>query len=195
MKIMSAVMSALLSGAVVSAQAPATDGAACQRLATSLALPNTTITSAQEVAAGQFVPPAVPGGRGGGAGVAQAFADLPAFCRVAATLEPSSDSDIKAEIWLPLSGWNGKFQQVGNGGWAGSIQYGPLAAAVRRGYAAASTDTGHVGGNAQFAATRRGSRTTTAARTAADKDFKRRSAIRRISTASSREPRRTTGRI
>jgi Tannase and feruloyl esterase len=151
MKIMSAVLCALLSGAVVSAQVPATDGAACQRLATSLALPNTTITSAQEVGAGQFVPPVAPGGRGGGAGAAQAFADLPAFCRVAATIKPSSDSDIKAEIWLPLSGWNGKFQQVGNGGWAGSIQYGPLAAALRRGYAAASTDTGHVGGNAQFA--------------------------------------------
>jgi feruloyl esterase len=54
-------------------------------------------------------------------------------------------------VWLPLSGWNGKFQQVGNGGWGGSIQYGALAAALRRGYAAASTDTGHVGDTARFA--------------------------------------------
>ena len=52
---------------------------------------------------------------------------------------------------MPLSGWNGKFEQVGNGGWAGTIQYAPLAAALRRGYAAASTDTGHVGGSASFA--------------------------------------------
>jgi hypothetical protein len=26
------------------------------------------------------------------------------FCRVAATLRPSGDSDIKIEIWLPLAG-------------------------------------------------------------------------------------------
>jgi len=152
MRITSAVAGACFLGALVHAQGtPTTDGAACQRLATSLNLPNTAMTSAEEVSAGQFVPPAAPGGRGGGAAAAQAFADLPAFCRVSATIKPSSDSDIKAEIWLPISGWNGKFQQVGNGGWAGTIQYGPLAAALRRGYAAASTDTGHVGGNAQFA--------------------------------------------
>jgi feruloyl esterase len=70
---------------------------------------------------------------------------------VQATLTPSADSDIKIEVWLPASGWNGKFQAVGNGGWAGTISYGPLGAAVRRGYAAASTDTGHVGGSASFA--------------------------------------------
>ena len=46
---------------------------------------------------------------------------MPAFCRVAATLKPTSDSDIKMEVWMPESGWNGKFQAVGNGGWAGAI--------------------------------------------------------------------------
>ena len=81
------------------------------------------------------------GGRGGGA----QFADLPAFCRVAATLKPSPDSDIKIEVWLPASGWNGKFQAVGNGGWNGNIDTNALAAALRRGYATASTDTGHAG--------------------------------------------------
>jgi feruloyl esterase len=155
MRILSVVTCALLFGlAVASAeagQAPVGESAACERLAASLKLPNTAITSAQPVAAGQFAPPAAPAGRGGGPGAAQAFADLPAFCRVAATIKPSTDSDIKAEIWMPLSGWNGKFEQVGNGGWAGTIQYGPLAAALRRGYAAASTDTGHVGGSASFA--------------------------------------------
>src|SRR3954468_6232367 len=40
-------------------------------------------------------------------------------CRVAATRTPSADSDIKVEVWLPESGWNGKLQSVGNGGWAG----------------------------------------------------------------------------
>ena len=43
---------------------------------------------------------------------------------------------------MPLSGWNGKFQQVGNGAFAGSIQYAALGEALKRGYAAASTDTG-----------------------------------------------------
>jgi feruloyl esterase len=70
---------------------------------------------------------------------------------VTATLTPTSDSDIKTEIWLPASGWNGKFQAVGNGGWAGTIPYPALAAAVRAGYAGAGTDTGHTGNNADFA--------------------------------------------
>ena len=72
------------------------------------------------------------------------FSQLPAFCRVAATLTPSADSDIKIEVWLPAVAWNGKFQAVGNGGWA--ISYGALASALQEGYATASTDTGHVGG-------------------------------------------------
>ena len=81
----------------------------------------------------------------------QAYSTLPAFCRVAATIKPTSDSDIKVEVWLPASGWNGKYQAVGNGGWAGSITYGAMARALRDGYATSSTDTGHTGGNASFA--------------------------------------------
>jgi len=77
---------------------------------------------------------------------------LPAFCRVAATLTPSSDSDIKIEVWLPDSTtWNGKFQAVGNGGWAGTIGYPAMATALAAGYATTSTDTGHVGNTAAFA--------------------------------------------
>jgi len=79
------------------------------------------------------------------------FSQLPTFCRVAATLTPSSDSDIKIEVWLPAANWNGKSQAVGNGGWAGTISYGALASALQEGYATASTDTGHAGGNASFA--------------------------------------------
>jgi feruloyl esterase len=70
---------------------------------------------------------------------------------VKATLKPSSDSDIKIEVWLPVSGWNGKFQGVGNGGWAGTIGYSALGNAVKAGYAGASTDTGHEGNTAAFA--------------------------------------------
>ena len=73
------------------------------------------------------------------------LSSLPAFCRIAATLKPSFDSDIKIEVWLPASGWNGKFQGVGNGGFGGRISYGAMVTALNRGYATASTDTGHVG--------------------------------------------------
>jgi feruloyl esterase len=126
-------------------QVPAHGATPCEKLA-SLSLPNAKIDSAQTVAAGAFVPPAGLGARGG-----NPYANLPAFCRVTATLTPSSDSDIKTEIWLPASGWNGKYEAVGNGGWAGTISYTALAAAVAAGYAGASTDTGHVGNNADFA--------------------------------------------
>jgi feruloyl esterase len=131
----------LLSTASASAAAP------CADLAT-LPLPQTTVTRADVVAAGAFT---LPTAGGQGAGAAAAFARLPEFCRVAATLAPTSDSDIKIEVWLPTSGWNGKFQAVGNGGWAGSITYTALAQALGAGYAAASTDTGHTGNNAAFA--------------------------------------------
>ena len=86
--------------------------ATCESLA-STALKDATITRAEVVAPGKFSLPDA-GRRGGGRG--NAYADLPEFCRVAATLAPTSDSDIKIEVWLPASGWNGKFQAVGNGG-------------------------------------------------------------------------------
>ncbi len=126
---------------------PATNAiaASCESLA-SLSLPDTTITLAQSVPAGELT---LPGGRGPG-GVTS-YKDLPAFCRIAATLRPTSDSDIRIEVWLPASGWNGKFQAVGNGGWAGTISYREMAEALRLGYATASTDTGHTGGSGSFA--------------------------------------------
>ena len=142
-----------------------------------LPLQNAHVTSAQQVAAGAFTPPAPPavpgregagragaagrdgaaggrGARGGGRGGNQAspYAMLPAFCRVAVTLTPSPDSDIRIEVWLPdSSAWNGKFQAVGNGGWAGTIAYPAMATALAAGYATTSTDTGHVGNTASFA--------------------------------------------
>lgn len=67
----------------------------------------------------------------------------PAFCRVAVTLHPTSDSLIRTEIWLPLRGWNRKFLGVGNFGWAGSLMYDGMVTGVGEGYAVASTDTGH----------------------------------------------------
>jgi feruloyl esterase len=140
----------------------------CESLA-KLVLPDTIVTMAQPVAAGEFKTPSQggpggPGGqggppgdrggaagqggrgeRGGGppAGTAQPSPPNPAFCRVSATMKPSSDSDIKIEVWLPLSGWNGKFMAAGSGGWGGSISYRGMLPALQNGYATAATDTGH----------------------------------------------------
>ena len=136
---------ALLLPSMAHAQKSSADAAACDRVASALKLTNAKVTATHVVAAGQFTPPAA------GATPPKAIANLPAFCRVELALAPSSDSDIKSEVWLPVSGWNGKFQQVGYGAFAGSIQYGALAEALRRGYAAASTDTGHTGPDATFA--------------------------------------------
>jgi feruloyl esterase len=66
-------------------------------------------------------------------------------------LTPCGDSDIRVEVWLPQSGWNHKLQGSGNG-LGGAIPYPAMAASVKAGYAAAGTDTGHVGGNADFVA-------------------------------------------
>src|SRR5205823_3315215 len=86
--------------------------APCESLA-ALVLNDAKIVSAQIVPAGQF---SAPGGQPGAA-ARNPYKDLAEFCRVAATLTPSSDSDIKVEVWLPTANWNGKFQAVGNGGW------------------------------------------------------------------------------
>jgi feruloyl esterase len=114
---------------------------------------NATITFTQMIEAGPFDPPAAVGA----SNRPQTLTDLPFFCRVSATLRPTSDSDIKIEVWLPIlkqeeaAGWNGKFQAVGNGGWSGAINYTAMAQAIRRGYATSSTDTGHAGGSGAFA--------------------------------------------
>ncbi|MBV9768731.1 MAG: tannase/feruloyl esterase family alpha/beta hydrolase [Bryobacterales bacterium] len=125
-------------------------GASCESLS-SVTLPDTTITLAQSVAAGEFVRPpgpAPPGSRN----APDQDKNLPAFCRVAATIKPTSDSDIKIEIWLPAgSTWNNKFRADGNGGWTGSINYNSLAEGLRDGFATAMTDTGHQGGSGSFA--------------------------------------------
>jgi feruloyl esterase len=144
------LLATFLYGTPVRAEVLAT--ASCESLA-SLALPNAKVDQAQTVAPGAFVPPTAgataTGGRG--AAVARLYSSLPSFCRVTATLTPSPDSDIKVEVWLPMAGWNGKFQAVGNGGWAGVISYPALAQAVAGGYASASTDTGHAGNSGAFA--------------------------------------------
>ena len=128
--------------------ATSASAATCESLA-SLKSPQTTITAATTVAPGTFVPPT---GTANGPG-SEVFKTLPAFCRVQGVIRPSSDSDIEFEVWLPMSDWNGKYLGVGNGGFAGYINYTArptdsapsMAAALASGYATSSTDTGHQG--------------------------------------------------
>src|SRR3954468_23304120 len=127
---------AVLAAAALS-QTPldAADGGSCEKLS-ALKLPNVKVTVAEAVAAGQF---RQPGPARGAAPGPDPFSAMPAFCRVAATLTPTSDSDIKIEVWMPQTGWNGKMVGEGNGGWAGVISYAPMADDVKMGYAATST--------------------------------------------------------
>lgn len=113
----------------------------CAKVA-GLQISNTTITSAQSVAAGSFVGPPEPFS---GRDLSGFYKTLPEFCRVLAEAKPTSDSDIKIEVWLPVARWNGKLQAIGNGGFAGLIDTRQLGQAVKAGYAATATDTGHSG--------------------------------------------------
>jgi len=111
----------------------------CQALS-ELKLLNVSIDSVESIPGGKVAMPRM-------AGVpapAQAV-ELPAHCRVSATLKPTPASDIKMQLWLPASGWNRKFLMVGNGGWSGGIFLFQMTPALQRGYAVAGTDTGHVG--------------------------------------------------
>jgi len=138
----------LLAGAVVcmaglisTGEAVPRAAATCESLA-SLTLPQTTITTAASVPAGQFTP------------AAGTSIPVPAAaCRVAGSIKPSKDSDIRFEVWMPAANWNGKLQGIGNGGFAGDIGYPSLAGLSGDGYAAVSTDTGHAadGLNASWA--------------------------------------------
>jgi feruloyl esterase len=172
------VLMAALVPSVAAAQQTSQPAAACERLA-SLTLPNATITLAQIVNAGAFVPPAAPSARGGGGSSAFAgtlgpvpdvpgrvtantaglglgynggrgippFSTLPAFCRVAGTLKPSPTSDIRMEVWMPLTGWNSKFRGTSPNGLGGVINYNAMGVGLTDGFAVASTDTGHQGGD------------------------------------------------
>ncbi len=129
---------AIVASASFTSAAASAASVSCESLAT-LTLPDTTISIAAVVPAGTFDPPG-----------ATPPIDT-AACRVAGSIKPTSDSNIQFEVWMPLASWNGKFLSAGEGGYAGTINYGGIADALRRGYAGGSTDTGHVGGTADFA--------------------------------------------
>jgi feruloyl esterase len=113
------------------------NAATCESLS-NLKLPDTTITLAKSETAETYKPGKIEA-------QGPPLTDLPAFCRVAAEIKPTPDSKIKFEVWMPVSGWNGRFMGVGNGGWSGEIWYPFMGTALRDHYATASTDTGHEG--------------------------------------------------
>jgi len=120
---------------------------ACETL-TSLSPPNATVTSAKTVAAGAFVPnPNGQGGaRRGGGPPANQFADLPPFCRVEGTVARPGDTDVKFEVWMPTTGWNGDFQPASSGFAGGTIGYPQMARILKTGAATVNTNRGHDGG-------------------------------------------------
>ena len=122
-----AAMGLFASLAIASTPAMATP---CTNLL-SLPLKDATITSAADNTSGVFVPPG-----------SSPIGGLPPFCRVTATLVPTADSNIKIEVWLPLSGWNGRFLGTGGGGFQGRITYSELAIGLQTGYAATNSDLG-----------------------------------------------------
>jgi Tannase and feruloyl esterase len=93
---------------------------ACAAL-TGLQLPHARVTAASEEAAGTLT-----------------------ACKIEVTAAPTPDSDIRIEVWIPDGdGWNGRYLQLGNGGFAGAIRSPALQAAAANGYAVAATDDGH----------------------------------------------------
>src|SRR6185369_6872560 len=94
----------------------------------------TMITSATDNTSGVFVVP--------GSNPPNTISGLPAFCRITATLIPTSDSSIKIEVWLPESNWNGRFLGTGGGGFQGVITYNELAIGIQAGFAATNSDLG-----------------------------------------------------
>ncbi len=127
---------ALLAGSALLAVPRAAEAAAsCASLATAT-ITDTQITTVQSLAAGPFTPP------GGGTPVTLTTP----VCRVVGVVSTQPGEHVGIEVWLPVSGWNGRFDGLGSGGFGGSINYSALATASARGFATANTDTGHIGG-------------------------------------------------
>jgi feruloyl esterase len=123
----------LIAAGAVAAIAGANSAFAAEACASlkDLKIDDTTIISTESVPAGSFTAPDK-----------KSYANLPAFCRVTATVSPMPDSAVRIEMWLPQDGWKGVFEGTGNGGYSGGFNFPILAAGVRRGYAVVNTDQG-----------------------------------------------------
>lgn len=101
----------------------------------SLALANTVVNSAVDTPAGS-IPGPFPGAPP---------TQVPETCRVHATsTTPGVNDQIGIDVWMPVTGWNGRFQGVGGGGYSTGSP-GSLAGPVAAGFSAAVTDGGHTG--------------------------------------------------
>src|ERR1700759_3096455 len=66
------------------------------------------------------------------------------YCKVLGSAKPTADSDIHFEVVIPDGkAWNGRYLQVGNGGFAGAVPERAMLAPLAQGYAVAGTDDGH----------------------------------------------------
>src|SRR5688572_20901223 len=82
-----------------------------------------------------------------GPGVVQGQNVAVAMCRVQGTARPSTDSEIKFEVWLPLqAAWTGRMKVNGTGGYAGATPYNRLAQDIGDGFVTAGSNMGHDGG-------------------------------------------------
>jgi feruloyl esterase len=131
-------------------------GSACADLRSLTFEGNTSIVAATPVTSGTLAVSA--GGSQTGSPAEATLSNLPPFCRVQGLSKPSHDSNIFFEVWLPEpQNWNAKFLSSGEGGFAGAPNYtrngldGGMDELVRRGYATASTDTGHRSSEAGWA--------------------------------------------
>jgi feruloyl esterase len=61
-------------------------------------------------------------------------------------MRPTSDSEIKMELWMPAEGWNGRLAETGNAGFGSGIGYNDLSQFLAKGYAGAGSNTEHEGG-------------------------------------------------
>ena len=129
-----AAVAALLSPASAAAQLRSASSP-CERLAT-VAMPNTTVTSAQAVRAGAFTPPGA-----AGAAAAQPFAELPAFCRVVASTR-AANSDVKFEVWLPAERWTGDIMPAGSSFWGGALPFARMREVLATGAVTVGTNLG-----------------------------------------------------
>jgi feruloyl esterase len=132
-RIIAALLGALMGSATLISSTHA-EARTCESLLT-LNLPKTVMTGAQSIPVGDFTPP----------GSTTVLHALPAFCRVTATISPVPDSSIGIEVWLPLTTWNGKYQQSGDHGFGGVFFWGEMVSQIKRGYATGITNDGHTG--------------------------------------------------
>jgi len=99
-----------------------------------LGVPGVTITSAADVAA---------------------TASVQEYCRVVGSVASLSGNPNRDGFGLDLpAGWNGRFLMTSGGGFVGNVN-GPNTAAIARGFAVASTDTGHRGATSRGRSRRR----------------------------------------